>query len=205
VIDAENRVFQRNRRQADIADRGSGRPSWAESTPTTVTSGKTGMRHSPIPLRVRKRLRRPKQAFIEVPAASRRRDSNRPGARDAGLKSCVNTSVTCRIRNLGFRCPGPFRGGCSVPSLSSLVVTGRPVNPRGASLRQSRARSRIGERRNGFPGSNLTCALSPTAQWFSRSDWRNRLLRETIGGPLFGQCAPAIEEIASAVCGFDLV
>ncbi len=46
----------RSRRKATVADRGLGRLNWAESAPTRVTSGRTGVRaKASIPLRARKK------------------------------------------------------------------------------------------------------------------------------------------------------
>jgi hypothetical protein len=63
------RVFQQYRRIADVAGRGLGRLSWAESAPTMVASGGTGVRAiAVVPLRARKWHHRPKQASTEAPA-----------------------------------------------------------------------------------------------------------------------------------------
>ena len=50
----------RSRSKADVADRGLGRLKWADSAPTRVASGRTGMRaKAAIPLRERTSLHRP--------------------------------------------------------------------------------------------------------------------------------------------------
>ena len=55
----ESAAFSRRTREADTADRGGVCRSWAESTPTEVTSGKTGVRGKAlIPSRARSRLYR---------------------------------------------------------------------------------------------------------------------------------------------------
>jgi hypothetical protein len=54
------RLFQQNRRQADIAHHGLGRLNWADSAPTCTPSGTTGARaKAAIPLRARNSLHRP--------------------------------------------------------------------------------------------------------------------------------------------------
>src|SRR5271166_1530308 len=71
-----NAMDGRNRRIADVADRGLGRLNWAESAPTEVASGRTGVRGiAVIRLRARNRLHRPKQASkrqLNIAVANRR-------------------------------------------------------------------------------------------------------------------------------------
>ena len=71
MIDAENRVFQRNRRIADVADHSLGRLDWAEGAPTRVVSGRTGVRaKAAFPLRARNSLQSLKwPSRCAVPAA----------------------------------------------------------------------------------------------------------------------------------------
>ena len=58
----------RSRRIADVADRVRGRLSWADSAPTRVASGRTGVRAIPvIPYRARNTGHRPKHLFIGAP------------------------------------------------------------------------------------------------------------------------------------------
>src|SRR5271166_5696151 len=50
---------------ADVAARGAGRLNWAESGPTEVASGRTGVRaKAGVPLRARNRLQHPKRGSI---------------------------------------------------------------------------------------------------------------------------------------------
>ena len=103
----------RSRRLADVADRGLGRLSWADSAPTRATSGTTAVRaKADVPLRARSRLHRPQQALFELPTEHRegRRAAGRwpPGHRVHGEwgEGYGRSASICWYRNFGSCQPG---------------------------------------------------------------------------------------------------
>ena len=90
-------------RIADVADRGLGRLNWAESAPTKVASGRTGIRAiAVVPLHARSRLHRPKHAFIgagQTPLRAKIRSGpSKPSAPEPWRRAAeAAASVTPRI------------------------------------------------------------------------------------------------------------